>query len=247
VAARIAVVLLGCLLAGGCDVVFRVDHVDVGDDGVDGSGGREIVYVQSGSLALAAVPQASVTFENAPQAGDLVVVAIGTYQGNLVSVSDSAGNAYVEPRPGLDSDGNTVLHLLFAPNVKTAIPFTVTATVAANALSEVTMAIHDYRGASADPLDKHVLASGHVDVPVSSGPVMTTTEGELYFAAVSHDNTTKTNPTGSFVVRQRPTENSAGAVPLVTADMVGPAGDAISADFTFDVNASWVCGLVTFK
>jgi hypothetical protein len=228
-----------------CDAVFRIDPVAAP---ADGAAGTDIAYVQSAGLGLAGANQASVSFFAPVQDGNLVVVAIASYHGALLGVTDSAGNTYVKAVPGLESDGNSYLDVWFVADARTADPFTVTASVDGTDEREVTMAIHEYSGVSKNPLDKHVIASGPVDTPATSGPVSTTLEGELYFSALLHDNTTTTTSTSGFVLRERPTESNIGGVPLVTADIVGgPAGDAISADFMLTTSGSWVCALLTFR
>jgi hypothetical protein len=239
------VVVLSCLVLCSCDVVFRIDPVGAP---ADAAAGTDIAFVQSAGLALSGANQASVTFFSPVHDGDLVVVAIATFHGALLGVTDSAGNTYVKAVPGLESDGNSYLDVWFVADARAADPFTVTATVDGTDEREVTMAIHEYSGVSKNPLDKHVIASGLDDAAATSGPVSTTVEGELYFSALMHDDTATTTATSGFVLRERPTESNVGAVPLVTADIVGgPAGDAISADFALTVSGSWLCALLTFR
>ena len=77
------------MLACGCDVVFRVDHVEGNGPGSDASTSG-IAYVQSAGQALGGVTTHNLPFNSPVQTGSLVVVALTTYKGTLTNVSDSA-------------------------------------------------------------------------------------------------------------------------------------------------------------
>ena len=246
---RWLVVLGWLLLSTGCDQVFGLSERDAGANGdatTDADGGRHIRYIQSKSAFQNGVGSLSLTFDQAVQAGDLVVVVVGTYQGDLSMVTDTAGNQYRKPITVPPTLANGILNVLYAPNVLTTSPFTVTATVIESATSELTMAIHAYRGAEAEPLDQSSFNTAGPDLTPTSGTVTTTLGGELYFGALVHDNTVTTTPGTGFTLREVPTENNAN-VPVATEDMVGPARTKAAATFTLDSAAAWACALLTFK
>ena len=245
-----SLVVLGSLLvSAGCDQVFGLSERDAGANGdakTDADSGRHIRYIQSKSGFLNGVSSLSLTFDQAVVAGDLVVVAVGTFEANLSSVTDSAGNQYREPITVPPTAANGILHVLYAPNVLTASPFTITATANATGAPELTMAIHAYRGAEAEPIDQSSFNTGGPDLSPTTGTVTTTLGGELYFGALSHDNTVTTTAGTGFTLREVPTENNMN-MPLATEDMIGPARSKVAATFMLDSTATWACALLTFK
>jgi hypothetical protein len=241
-------VVLGWLLSAGCDQVFGLSERDAGanaDANTDANSGR-IQYIQSKSTFMNKVGILSLAFDQKVLTGDLVVVAIGIYDGTIQTVTDSAGNQYGEPQavPQTAAGGN--LHVLYAPNVVTATPFTVTVTSSVSDTLELTLAIHAYRGAAAEPFDQSNAKAGGPDFTPTSGPVTTTLDGELYFGAMSHDSNVITTPGGGFTVREIPTEDPAN-VPMATEDRSGPARTNVAATFVLDAQATWACALLTFK
>jgi len=243
VLARLA--LLACVFTCGCDVVFRIDHVDhAGGDDATSAG---ITYVQSNSSALAGINTIPVTFNDPGQGGNPVVVVLGHWDTPARTLNPSRGNLTLWPPPGLASYGSATLHMMFAASARTADPFTVTATVDGTMEREVTLSIHEYRGLAASPLDQAVLA-GSSGMRVSSGPITTAGTGErLYFGAMLQDDTSTVSPGSGFTLRERPTNSNLAAVPTATEDRVGVAQDGGAAEFTLANDSAWVCGLLTFQ
>ena len=242
-------VLGSLLLSAGCDQVFGLSERDAGANGdakTDADGGGGIRYVQSKSTVKNGVATLSLAFDQPVQAGDLVVVAVGTYDVNLTSVTDSAANQYQEPGSVAQTPARGNLHVLYAPNVVTVTPFTVTVTASVVGNAELTLAIHAYRGAAAAPFDQSSTLIGGPDLSPTSGQVTTTVDGELYFGALVHDTTVTTMAGGGFMLREVPTDSDAN-VPLATEDLVGPARAKVAATFQLDTPAAWACSLLTFK
>ncbi len=237
-------VIVACLCAFGCDRVFGLAERDASSDPVDAD--RHIEYIQSKSRFQNGVSSVTLTFDAPVEPGDLVVVAIGTYAGDLQAVTDTAGNDYREPFPAIRTAGGSRLRVLYAPNVATASSFSITAHVAMSTSNETTMAIHAYRGATPEPLDQSSFRTGGPSTSPSSGPVKTIVDGELYFGVVSHDLTLVTSPGSGFSRRETPTEDTAN-VPISTEDLIGPAQPSIAAKFQLTLASPWACALLTFE
>lgn len=186
----------------------------------------------------------TVGFKNPVATGDLVIVVVGTYTGALMGVTDSASNHYVEAGVAVTTPAGSTMRIFYAANVTTAASLAVTAAAAAGT-SELTVAIHAYRGVALDPLDQIAPPSTGTGTEPTSGSVTTTASSELYFAAMSHDASPRTGAGPNYTLREVATD-SASNVPIATEDKIGPA-QATLATFTLDSSEGWACSLLTFK
>lgn len=238
---------LPLLCLAGCQVVFKLEDRD------GGPAAQTIEFVQSRSVAKNAVDTLQITLAKPVEEGDLIIVVIGTFENDLMTLTDSANNQYTEPITPNQTEAQSILHLRFTRSIA-ADPFTVTATTTPRGMQQITMAVHAYRGGSPDELfDQQSAAVGN-SATATSGPVTTAVDGELYFAAMTHDNTVRSSAAGGFLKRELPTDNATDNVPMITADLVGAPAGTVEAMFEMtDATqndpqpASWACQLLTFE
>jgi chitodextrinase len=150
----------------------------------------QTVAAQATDNEFGSVKSASISFENATTAGDLLIV--GIYFGpssSIVSVTDSQANVYTQIGTALSSPTNKQSGALFyAKNIKGG-PDTVT--VRLDAVPEspgLGIYIFEYKGIDTfSPLDGNAQATG-TSHTVSSGNLTTTVPGDLLFGFCVSDN-----------------------------------------------------------
>jgi hypothetical protein len=217
---------------------------DVTSDGVATDAHLPIAFVQSSSSHASPANTLSVKLINPPAAGNLVVLAIATYNGSVMSITDTAGNTYIgtPPNPRITSQGVHV-YVSYVAGVVTANPFTVTVTTGVGGTNDLSLALHEYSGATA--LDVASGAAGNDTMP-DSGSVTTTADGELYFAATARDGTAVTTPGTGYMLREVPTEDGGSFVPLATEDKLG-AAQTTSGSFSIAPSSTWACIVAAFR
>jgi hypothetical protein len=247
--ARLAfVALLASGAAFGCDGVFGITEIRGAGSGVDsgvGSGScASICFVQSANeLAVGGIPK-PLAFSRPPVAGNLVVLAVGTFNNAITKVADTANNTYLMADLVV-SPGGTTLTLFYAANIQVTTPFEVTVTTQpSGSCPEATLAVHEYEGAATMPLDKQSGNPGFGTTP-DTGPVTTAVGGELYFAMMAHDGPATSSSRAPYVLRERPTDDTVTHTSLITEDMTGPA-EMTSATFGLSASSGWAAMLATF-
>jgi hypothetical protein len=163
-----AIVLASCSVIGG-------DNTGTSASALSPS------FVQSENTTPQDTPtSASVSFDNAVAAGDLVVVVVGfnTITSNVTSVTDSLGNAFQIAAPLTRATANVCQAIYYAFS-KGAGPDTINVT-----FSDATFApdvrIAEYANVAA--FDSQASSFG-TDNTQSTGPLTTATDGELLVAA----------------------------------------------------------------
>ena len=230
--------MIACTLAAACG---RIGFEPVGDGG---GAAAAISLVQAQSNRASPSNALDVAFAMPPAAGNLVVAAVSTYDGAVTAITDTAGNTFrgLSFNPQVTSFGVHV-YVFYVANIATANPYSVRVTTATGGTDDLSVAIHEYSGASA--LDRESGASGASASP-DSGMVTTTRDGELFFGATGRDNTAVTSAGAGYTLREIATEDGGAFVPLVTEDKIG-AAQTTSASFTESVNSTWACELATFR
>jgi hypothetical protein len=124
-------------------------------------------------------------FLNSLKQGSLVVVWIWyrTTAQQVISVTDTANNAYQSAIPVLRGDANLAGHsqeIWYAKNVTGAPNVVVTATFSGTFAEEKVISANEYQGASqTDPLDVKAVGTGTADTASTDSPP--TTEARLIF------------------------------------------------------------------
>ena len=210
-----------------------------------------IAYVQSnlsnnGSLVSSTTTQ----FTNPVTTGDLVVVAVSSWNSStsqVSSVTDNKGNAYTRV---VDVAGaaNEPLSIWYAKNVVGGSSFAVTVNV--STASSLTTAIHEYHGLSGTaPLDLYADQTGSGTSASSGLTGVTTSSSELIFGAFNYDDAYTSNaltPAAGFTSRQSLQDNN-NYEALYTIDKVVNSASQYSAAGTFGTTCSWRAVVVTFK
>jgi hypothetical protein len=163
-----------------------------------------------------------------------------------VTVSDTAGNAYVEAVGQAQTADGSQIHLFYAKNIAGAAN-TVTATFSA-ANNHPWLSISEFHGLNTTaPLDQTAKTQGLSASP-SSGPTpVTTSANELIFGATGLPATfsgtgTVTAGTG-FTMLASDTSGSTGADETETVSSTG----AYTATFSLSSSVNWSAIVATFK
>jgi hypothetical protein len=205
-----------------------------------------IEFIDSNRLKALGVPSLTVVFGQPIVAGDLIVVALGTYGGDVLMVEDTGGNTYRDAMITVATQLNGKLAVFYAVNTALAPTLMVTATVNGSTDNELSMAIHAYRGTDpVEPLDQHSASTDLASTTPSSGELTTAHADGLYFGVLSHDAMVSTTAGPDYTLREVVSEDPAD-VPLATEDKFGPA-QTTAATFQLSGTSASACALVTFK
>jgi chitodextrinase len=197
---------------------------------------------------IAATPQTNQSvvtarYVAAQTAGNINVVAIGwnAATGSVVSVTDSAGNAYQQAAPV--ATGNALSQTLwYAKNIVASAANTNTVTVTFSAaLPYVDVRASEYRGIDkVNPVDVTASASGST-LAASSGPVTTTFANALIFGAGMTQGSFAA-ATGGATTRSITTPDAD-----ITQDAVVSATGTYAATANQTSASPWVMQVVAFR
>jgi hypothetical protein len=161
-----------------------------------------------------------------------------------VSVTDSAGNVYIDAVAQTQTSDGHQLHLFYAKNILGGAN-TVTATFSGTN-NHPWLAIYEYHGLSATlPLDRTSAAQGHITAVSSGSTPVTSSANELVFAGVglpSGYSGAETVGSG-FVLGQRNTSTSPGATESALVTTTG----SYTGTFTLSSSTNWSALVATFK
>ncbi len=140
--------------------------------------------VQQNAVPGTAVASVSASFPSNNSAGNLIVAFVrmsSTTQ--TVTLTDSAGNTYVEAARQMQTSDGHQTHLFYAKNIKGSAN-TVTARFSA-ANNHPWLAIFEYSGLSTiNPLDKITTAQGHSKTPSAGMTAVTSYANELVISGI---------------------------------------------------------------
>ena len=204
-----------------------------------------IAMVQSNAGERTGAASVPVSFLSGNTAGNLIVVSVRmSSTSQTVTITDSAGNSYVDAvSQAQTSDGHQV-HILYAKNIKAGAN-TVTATFSATN-NHPWLAIYEYSGLStANPLDRTAHAQGSSASPNSGASAITTTANELVFAAAGFvNNYAGTATVGSgYTLQQQDTGTSRAATETTIVTSTG----TYAGTFTLSTSTNWSAVLATFQ
>ncbi|HEV2245154.1 MAG TPA: S8 family serine peptidase, partial [Terriglobia bacterium] len=145
--------------------------------------GGGIGLVQANAAQGVGVGSVSVAFPASNTAGNLIIAFVRMATASqTVTVTDSAGNSYVDAVAHTQSIDSSQVHLFYARNISGAASNTVTATFSASN-SQPWLAIYEYKGlSSSNPLDQTAQGEGSSSTPSTGATAMTTSPNELVFA-----------------------------------------------------------------
>lgn len=211
-----------------------------------GSGGGNVSLVQHNSIDAGAASSSSLAFNANNTAGNWTAVCIRAgNSGQVISVSDSNGNAYrqaVQFNVSADSPAGDTLGIFYAENVA-AGPNTVTVSITTTAT--LRFAILEYSGvASSNSLDQTAASQGTSASP-NSGTATTTSNGDLLLGAIlSGDAVNFTAGSGYTIEETVPGPSNAK---LIVEDENQTTLGATSASATLNASTAWGAALATFK
>jgi hypothetical protein len=205
----------------------------------------EFVQVASNDPQVTGVTSVAATFASAQRAGDLIVVATGVFTvgGNVLNVTDLAGNVYQQCVPRTDSLLQSQ-EIWYARNIAAASPGsnTVTATYV-SAVDFPDIRILQYHGCDPDnPFDIGTGASG-VGTTADSGNVTTRTAEEVLVGAGMtefHYNGAGTNYVSRVIT---PTDKDIAEDRIVsTAGTYNATADNSGGDWLFQIATFRIAG-----
>jgi hypothetical protein len=196
--------------------------------------GGGIAFVQGTAARGAGVNSESVAFPAANTAGSLIVVGVNwTDTQNFGSLSDTAGNSYIEVGTELRVPGQFRLRLYYAKNIAGG-PNTVMATFGGT-VAAAEVYIHEYSGADlVAPLDVQSGLTG-TSATATSGTATTTSANDLVFGYCVTG--TATGGPG-FTVRSNFRGN-------LTEDKIAPTIGPVNATATAD--SAWALQMAAFR
>ncbi len=200
--------------------------------------------VQQTGVEGAPASSTSVSFTSPVTAGDLVVVAVGTWSVPSVSsftVSDNKGNTYTQAV--LDNTGSTRTVAIYYAIVSTGgSSFQVTVTPSASAYT--TIAINEYSGVGAIAVDTTGTGNGTSTTP-SAGSLVLSGSGELVamMTAVDYGGITYTAGSGfSLGFTANNGTNESGAY---ENDLSGSG--TVTASLSLSANDNWTAAAAAFQ
>jgi hypothetical protein len=208
-------------------------------------GGSGIALVQANAVEVSSVRSVSAAFPISNTAGNLILVFVRmSTTSQTVTLSDIAGNAYVQAVKQPQNADNSQSYLFYAKSISGAAANTVTATFSSTN-NHPWLAIYEFSGLSTtNPLDKTASAQGKSAAP-SSGPTPTTTSAnELVFGANGLPSTySGTQTAGSgFTMLEKDTGSSRAGNELMLVTSTG----SYSATFTVSSSPNWSALVATF-
>jgi Subtilase family/Putative Ig domain len=209
------------------------------------SGGSGIGLVQANSVQGTGVGSVSAAFPISNTAGNLILVFVRMSSATqTVTLTDTAGNTYIQAVTQVQSSDNHQSYLFYAKNISSAAGNTVTATFSSTN-NHPWMAIYEFQGLSAmNPLDQTASAQGASSAPTSGPTPTTTATNELVFGGAGlASNYSGTLAAGSGFAL---VENDPSGSPAATE--IGLVSSTGSYTATFGLNSSpnWTALIATF-
>jgi hypothetical protein len=207
--------------------------------------GGGIGLVQANAVQGSAVGSVSVAFPVANSAGKLILAFVRmSTSTQTVTVTDTAGNTYIEAVGQAQIADGSQVHLFYAKNIP-GVTNTVKATFSA-ANNHPWLAIYEYQGLNAiNPLDQIAQAQGASASP-STGATPTTTSGsELVFAGFGFP----ASYTGTQAVGAGYTliQNDVGTSPAANESTLVTTTGSYTATYGLGASANWSAIVATFK
>jgi hypothetical protein len=228
--------------ATGCTFVDPLSDLSRGGaDVADARTGPAFDYVQDNWAApQTSQTSVSVAFTRAQTAGGMNVVAIGwnSVAESVASVTDSSGNTYA-PATDIVRGATTSQVIYVAPHIK-AGQNTVAVQFTAPALDPDVRMI-EYSGGAGDPIIAQTVSGSGAGPAASAGPVATSGQRELVFAAaVTH---------GLFVSADNGFAKRIITTPDgdIVADLLSTSAGSLTAAATLNAPDEWIMQVVVFR
>lgn len=201
-----------------------------------------IAFVQSTQVS-GTVTQHDLAFLSNNTAGNLIVVCarIGV-AGRTITVTDSKGNTYAQDKLQTASAQDLVVYS--AKNI--AAGANTVSFAISGAADSIRLAIHEYSGIDANPLDQVASATGNSTAADSGATPTTTVADELLFACAS-TGTSKDLTAGTNFTEREVVVQGAATERLLTEDRIVSATGAYNGLVTISALTVWCCCIATYK
>jgi hypothetical protein len=206
---------------------------------------QPITLVQSTAAQGMAVTSVSAQFPSANAAGNLIIAFVrmsSTWQ--TVTVTDTAGNTYMEAVSQVQTVDDHQVHIFYAKNIAGGANAVTAHFSATN--NHPWIAVYEYSGLNATaPLDQTAHAQGNSSTPSSGATAATTSSNELVFAATGLP-ASYTGGAGAgtgYALMQQDTATSPAAN---EAGITSSAG-SVTGVFSLGTAANWTAVVATFK
>lgn len=197
------------------------------------------------SVLAGGVNSQALSFTTTPTVGNLILVALSTYAGNIgtSAITDNQGNTYTR-RSLAEPEGQDTDVAIFTAIASTSSgTFTVTANPDGTS-ADLTMVIMDFSGCDADPFDQQSSGTGN-GTAVSTGNATPSVDGALMVAAMTHAGTdrTITEEAGWTLIYEN--EGGSSNMPISVVYKVQSTAAAEDADWTIGTGAVYWGAVVT--
>ncbi len=209
------------------------------------SGGNGIGLVQANAVQGSGVGSVSAAFPVSNTAGNLILAFVRMSSSlQTVTLSDSAGNTYIQAAAQVQNADGSQVHLFYAKNILGAAANTVTATFSSTN-NHPFLAIDEFKGLSTtNPLDQTATAQGNGSTPSSGATPTTTSANELVFGAMGLASTYSGSQTAGSGFTML--ENDTASSPAATEFMLVTSTGSYTASFTLSSNPNWTGLVATF-
>lgn len=214
---------------------------------VNSSGGTPIAQVQSAAGFASGVSSISQAFSTVNTQGNMIIAFVRmSTTSETVSVTDSAGNSYIDAVAQAQAADGSQTHIFYARNIKAGAN-TVTATFSSTN-NHPWLAIYEFSGLNTSaPLDQVASAQGSSAAPSSGLTSNTTSANELVFAGLglpASSSVTVTGGAGFTLLQQDTGANTSRAA---EEDEIVKAVGQYAGIFTLSGSVNWSVVLATFK
>ena len=210
-----------------------------------GAPGTNIALLQSNSVEGTAVGSISASFNTSTGSGNLILAFVRmSTTSQTVSVTDSAGNNYVDAVSQVQNSDGHQIHLFYARNIKGGLN-SVNATFSSTN-NHPFLAIYEYSGLhKLNPLDRTTSAQGDGSTTAATpATAVTVSANEVVFSGAGLPNAwSGTASAGAgYTIQQQDTGSSRAATEVQTVIIAG----SYSGMFALSTTASWSAVVATF-
>ncbi len=204
-----------------------------------------ISLVQSKGSIVIASDSGNLSFDATPTVGNLILVAVSSWQGDLGTgaVTDNQGNTYTRrPKQEFATDADVAIFSAIASTASGTFTITVNPT---GASCDFTFSIAEFSGVNADPFDGQTSGTG-TGTSVSSGSLLPSVNNCLWVGAMTHGTTdTSIQETNGTLIY----ENQGGSsnMPLSFVYKVQTTAASEAATWTIGASATWGAVIASFK
>jgi hypothetical protein len=244
-------VISGSPTAGGTST-FTVQVVDASAQNastilsltVNPPGLQPITLIQTAATQASGVTSVSVQFPSPNAAGNLIIAFVRmSSTSQTVTVTDTAGNTYVDGVSQVQTADGHQVHIFYAKNISGGANAVTAHFSAAN--NHPWIALYEYNGLNTTaPLDRTAHAQGSGSTASSGATAVTTSSNELVFAATGlpASYTGSVSAGAGYTLMQQDTASSRAANEAAGTSSTG----SVTGVFNLAPGTSWSAVVATF-